>query len=242
MSTLLSNITKRIRQVYQKAGDFIEEERDFAVSQVFLNATFKRFVTDNVDLLKDLHADVHDDWLRLYATVEIKGLYAVLSVDLKLLQMEMNKTTQLIVFEQISQTKVIEARFQKTWMKFAANAALFFYQKILKRDPLGPILEKYDVLKVKDELLHLDLNRWLGKSDSVLDTLSKVHINHAELRETELIVMGNLNLAALLSKGSSFKPEEDVDIIIVEEEQIISTQDVATQNVSSQDISAQQRS
>jgi len=60
MATLLSNLTQRIRQVYKRAGDFIEEEREFPVSQVFLNATFKRYVTDNVDLLKDLHADLHD--------------------------------------------------------------------------------------------------------------------------------------------------------------------------------------
>ena len=58
----------------------------------FLNATFERYVTNNVKLLQDLHADVHDDWLRLYATLEVKGLYTTLSVDLKLLQMELNKT------------------------------------------------------------------------------------------------------------------------------------------------------
>ena len=33
--TLISNISKRIRQVYQKAEGFIEEEREFALSQVF---------------------------------------------------------------------------------------------------------------------------------------------------------------------------------------------------------------
>ena len=81
--TLISNISKRIRQVYQKAEGFIEEEREFALSQVFLNATFERYVTNNVKLLQDLHADVHDDWLRLYATLEVKGLYTTLSVDLK---------------------------------------------------------------------------------------------------------------------------------------------------------------
>ena len=218
MPTLLTNIAQRIRQVYQKAEDFIEEEREFPVSQVFLNATFKRFVTDNVDLLKDLHADLHEDWLRLYATISIKGVYLVLSVDLKLVQMEMNKDQQLIVFEQISNTQVIEAKFPKGWMKIAANCALFIYQKVLKKDPLGPILEKYKIIKVQDELLHLSLNRWLGKNRSIMDTLTKVHINHAELRETELVVMGNVNLAAVFSKLSNLKAadlneqiEEDLD-------------------------------
>ena len=200
MPTLFSNIAKQFRKVYQKAEDFIEEEREFPISQVFLNATFKRFVTDNVKILEDLHADLHQDWLRLYATVNVKGLRLVLGVNLKLIQMELNKDMQLIVFEQISNTEIVEAKYPSLWMKMAVKAALFFYQRILHKDPLGPILEKYNVLTVKDELLHLDLNRWLGKNRSIIETLAKVHVNHAELRETELVILGNVNLLALLNK------------------------------------------
>ena len=207
MQTLLSNISKRLHQVYQKAEGFIEDEREFPLSQVFLNATFQRFVTDNVKMLKDLHADLHDDWLRLYATLEYQGIYTMLSVDLKLVQMEMNKDIQLIVFEQISDTQVIEAKFQNVLHKIGFNAAIFFYQKILNKDPLGMILEKLNVIKVKDDLLHLDLNRWLGKQRSIIDTLNKVHVNHAVLREAELVVLGNVNLAALFGKMT----EDEID-------------------------------
>ncbi|EZQ11915.1 MULTISPECIES: hypothetical protein [unclassified Acinetobacter] len=211
MPTIISNIANKFRKVYQKAEGFIEEEREFPVSQVFLNATFKRFVTDNVSILEDLHADLHDDWLRLYATLKVKGLYTILSVDLKLIQMELNKDVQLIVFEQISETEVIEAKFQTFWMKIAFRSALFFYQKILRKDPLGMILERFNVIKVKDDLLHLDLNQWLGKNRSIIETLGKVHVNHAELRETELVVIGNVNLMALFSKMNTdrFKSKSD---------------------------------
>ena len=207
MQTLISNISKRIRQVYQKAEGFIEDEREFPLSQVFLNATFQRFVTDNVGMLKDLHADLHDDWLRLYATLDYSGLYITLSVDLKLVQMELNKGTQLIVFEQISDTQLIEAKYPTIFHKWGVKSALFFYQRILKKDPLGKILEKIGVIQVKDDLLHLDLNRWLGKNRSIIDTLTKVHVNHAVLREAELVVMGNVNVTALFKKIS----EEPID-------------------------------
>lgn len=200
MATLLTNISNHLRNVYQKAGGFIEGEREFALSQVFLNATFQRFVTDNVGLLKDLHADVHDDWLRLYATIDVQGLYTTLSVDLKLLQMELNKDTQLLVFEQLSQTNVVEARFKNTLQKIGFNCALFLSQKVFRKDPLGPILQKYNVVQVKDELLHLDLNQWLGGNKSIIETLNKVRINHAVLREAELVVVGNVNLEAIFSK------------------------------------------
>lgn len=211
MQTLLSNISKRIRQVYQKAEGFIEDEREFPLSQVFLNATFQRFVTDNVSMLKDLHADLHDDWLRLYATLDFKGLYITLSVDLKLIQMELNKSSQLIVFEQISDTQVIDAKFKNVFQKLAVKFALFFYQKVLNKDPLGMILEKLKVITVRDDLLYLDLNRWLGKNRSIIDTLAKVHVNHALLREAELVVMGNVNLTALFKKMSE-EPIEDLTL------------------------------
>lgn len=213
MPTLFSNIARQFRKVYQKAEGFIEEEREFPISQVFLNATFKRFVTDNVKILEDLHADLHEDWLRLYATLNVKGMHLILAVDLKLVQMELNKDMQLIVFEQISNTEIIEAKYPSIWMKIAVRTALFFYQKILQKDPLGPILEKFEVLKVKDELLHLDLNRWLGKNRSIMDTLNKVHVNHAELRETELVVIGNVNLMALFNKVNEDRFDEDEDDI-----------------------------
>ncbi|MGN0937686.1 MULTISPECIES: hypothetical protein [Acinetobacter] len=208
MQTLVSNIAKRIRQVYQKAEGFIEDEREFPMSQVFLNATFQRFVTDNVKMLKDLHADLHDDWLRLYATLDYNGLIITLSVDLKLVQMELNKLTQLIVFEQISDTQVIEAKYPNVLYKMGVRMALWFYQKVLNQDPLGMILEKLNVIKVKDDLLYLDLNRWLGKSRSIIDTLGKVHVNHAVLREAELVVIGNVNLTALFTKMSQERIED----------------------------------
>ncbi|OTG89555.1 hypothetical protein [Acinetobacter sp. ANC 3813] len=207
MQAIISNISRRIRQVYQKAEGFIEDEREFPLSQVFLNATFQRFVTDNVKMLQDLHADLHDDWLRLYATLNYNGLDITLSVDLKLVQMELNKDIQLIVFEQISDTQIINAKYPNFIYKLGVKLALFFYQKILNDDPLGMILEKLKVIKVKDDLLHLDLNRWLGKNRSIIDTLSKVHVNHAVLREAELVVMGNVNIAALFSKMAQEKIE-----------------------------------
>jgi hypothetical protein len=207
MQTLISNLSKRIRKIYQKAEGFIEDEREFPLSQVFLNATFQRFVTDNVKMLKDLHADLHDEWLRLYATLDYNGLYITLSVDLKLVQMELNKDSQLIIFEQISDTQLIEAKYPTILHKWGVKFALFFYQRVLNKDPLGKILEKLGVIQVKDDLLHLDLNRWLGKNRSIIDTLSKVHVNHAVLREAELIVMGNVNLTALFTKMS----EEPLD-------------------------------
>ena len=125
--------------------------------------------------------------------------------------MELNKSSQLIVFEQISDTQVIDAKFKNVFQKLAVKFALFFYQKVLNKDPLGMILEKLKVITVRDDLLYLDLNRWLGKNRSIIDTLAKVHVNHALLREAELVVMGNVNLTALFKKMSE-EPIEDLTL------------------------------
>ena len=200
MPSLFSKLSRKIQSVYRIAEDFIEEEREFALSQVLLNATIQKYVTDNVDALKDLHADIHDGWLRLYATLDYSGLYATLSVDLKLVQMELNRDVQLLVFEQISETQVIEARFSSVFKKIGFNVAVFFFQKVLKKDPLGMILEKLGVVEVKHDLLYLDLNRWLGKVESIMSTLRKIHVNHALLRETEFVLLANVNIAGILKQ------------------------------------------
>ena len=212
MQTLISSVTKRLRKVYQKAEEFIEEEREVSLSQVFVNATMERYVTEKVKIIKDLHADLYDGWLRLYSTIDVKGLHTTLSVDLKLLQMEMNKDVQLMVFEQISNTQVIEASFKNIFQKWGFHLAIWYYQKFREEDPLGKILEHFEVVTVKDDLLYLDLNRWFSKKPSIIETLSKVHVNRARVRPAELIVWGNVNLTAILSPSNEFDEEDDLDI------------------------------
>lgn len=207
MQTLISSVVKRLRKVYQKAEEFIEEEREFSLSQVFVNATMERYVTEKVEIIKDLHADLYDGWLRLYATLDVKGIHTTLSVDLKLIQMEMNKDVQLMVFEQISNTQVIEARFKNIFLKWGFHTAIWYYQKFREEDPLGKILEHFDIVSVKDDLLYLDLNQWFSKKPSIIETLSKVHVNRARVRPAELIVWGNVNLAAILYPSN----EDDLD-------------------------------
>ncbi|KAF7276683.1 hypothetical protein GWI33_009925 [Rhynchophorus ferrugineus] len=126
--------------------------------------------------------------------------------------MEFNKDTQLIVFEQISQTQVIEARFESMFRKLAANFALFFFQKVLDKDPLGPILQKYNIVQVKHGLLYLDLNRWLGDIDKVIRTLNKVHINHAVLQQTELVLKANVNLEGVLNRDKKDYIFDELDL------------------------------
>lgn len=211
MSSILAKIASSVQVLFHKAEDLIEEERDVPVSQNLLNATFQKYVTDNVNLLKDLHADLYEDWLRLYATVDVAGIYAALSVDLKLVQMEFNTEKQIIVFEQISETKIIESRIQGKLKKMGVNFALFFMRKVLKKDPLAPILQHYEVLEAKHGLLYLDLNKWLGDNATTMNALRKLNVNHAVIKDTRLLLRANVNLEGLLNRDRKDDIFDDLD-------------------------------
>jgi len=73
------------------------------------------------------------------------------------------------------------------------------------------ILERFDVAQEKDDLIFLDLNRWFAKKASIIETLGKVHINCARVREAELVVFGNVNLAALLFRDQDDDSEDELE-------------------------------
>ena len=228
MQTLISSVVKKgLQKAYQKAESFIDEERKFSFSQDFVNATIERYVTDNVNIIQDLHTVLHDGWLCLYATLDVKGIQTTLSVDLKLRHMEMNQQTQLMVFEQLSNTRIEEATFKNIFLKWGCHFALWYYQKFRDEDPLGMILERFEVVKVKDQLLHLDLNRWLGDKTSIIDILKKVHVNRARVRPDELIVWGNINLTEILVHFSKDQFEDGFEA---------DATDIQPQNISSNEV------
>jgi hypothetical protein len=207
MQRLLSKIAKNIKNFYLKAEDLIEEEREIPLSQNLLNATIQKYVTDNVSALQDLHADIYDEWCRLYATLDYKGIHTTLSVDLRLVQMQLDKDVQRLVFEQISETQVIQSTFSSPLKKIAFNIAVYVCQRILNKDPLGFILQKLGVVEVKHELLYLDLHKYLIKSDKVMRQLKKFQITHAFFREGSFVLKGNLNLQGILKRDE--EPEDD---------------------------------
>ena len=76
-------------------------------------------------------------------------------------------------------------------------------------------MERFNIVQVKDDLLYLDLNQWLGKSRSVLETLDKINVNQGLLREAELVLVGNVNMRAILHKSmrdaQMQKIEDDIE-------------------------------
>jgi hypothetical protein len=197
MRNLLNKVASGIREVYHMAEDLIEDERDLPLSQNLLNATMKRYVTDNVSALDDLHADIYDGWLRLFATVNYKGLQTDLSTDLLLIQLQLDKDVQRLVFEQKGGTDVINVTFDRPWKKIAFNIALWFCRHVQHKDPLSIVLERLGVITVKHDLLYLDLGKYLADNAKVIRALRRVQVNHAILEPEQFVLKANLNLRAI---------------------------------------------
>lgn len=226
MHNILKKVARGVREVYHRAEDLIEEERDFPISENLLNAQLKRYVTDNVEQLSDLHLNLYDDWLYLYATVHYKGIHANLATKLRLVQMQFDRNVQRFVFEQEGGTEIIDIHYDDSikrlginFHKIGVNLALWWFKNIKNTDPLGYILEKLEVVTVKHGLLYLDLNRWLGDVEKVMSTLRKVEVNHAVLRPQTLVVKASVKLAGLFGGSEDDSNSDDLPSFINEDRQ-----------------------
>jgi hypothetical protein len=207
MRNLLNKVARGVREVYHKAEDLLEDEMKLPLSQNLLNSTMKRYVTDKVEAIDDLHANIYDGWLRLFATIHYKGIQANLSTDLLLTHMQLDKDVQRLVFEQRGGTDVINITFDKPWKKIGFNLALWFCRSVIHRDPLGIILSKLNVITVKHDLLYLDLGKYLADNEKVINALRRVQVNHATLEPEQFVLKANLNLKAIF--GMEKEPLSD---------------------------------
>lgn len=189
------------QQLYEKLEDASEQEILAPVSEKQVNWALNKFVTQNVNAILDLHLDLHDNWLCLYATIHFKGIFAKLSVNLRLVHVQLDRHRQRFVFGQISNTRV-ETLHTNNYLKTKAiRLVVWVFHKLLKKDPLGLILGKINLTRQKEDILYLDIGRWLGKNKKIMSMLKKVQVNHGFLAEQQLVFKANGNISELIAVG-----------------------------------------
>ena len=67
-------LSQAVRSIYDKATDKFEEELSLPVAQIYVNDALQKFVTDNVKAILELRVEIHDDWFRLYCTIDVGGI------------------------------------------------------------------------------------------------------------------------------------------------------------------------
>lgn len=199
----LDALLARAQTWYARFEDFSEQEILVPISEQQVNDALAQFVTKKVDAVLDLHLDLHDNWLRLHTTVNVKGVFARLAVNLRLVHVQLDRDRQRLVFGQLSNTEVLALHTDSYLKTQAIRAALWGWQDVLGRDPLGMILGKAKLTTQKDDILYLDLARWLRKNEKIMDTLNKVQINHGLLAEDQLLLKAQVNIGEIINLGSA---------------------------------------
>lgn len=193
---------QRSQQWYEKIEDFASQELVAPVSEQQLNDALKKFVVDNVDAIMDMYLEVHDGWLRLYATVNYQGIFARLAVNLRVVHVQLDRYRQRLVFGQLGNTEVLSLYSDSYVKSRAIHGAIWAFHKVLKRDPLGLILGKLKLVRQKEDILYLDIGRWLKKNKKIMNTLLKAQVNHGLLVEDQLLLKVSVNIAEVLNLGS----------------------------------------
>ena len=202
VSELWSYVTGKVKSVYEKASDTIDDEFSLPVSQDQVNAALKMFVTDNVSQILEIRVELHDDWFRLFCTIEVSGIYAEVASNFGLVHVQIDRDVQRFVFAQQTNTDVLNLRCDSFLKRSGIKFVIWFYHSVLKKDPLGFILSKINIARPKDNIIYLDINRWLKRNKKIISTLHKVQVNYALLEEQQMLLKTKVNVRDLLNNNS----------------------------------------
>ncbi|WP_435950434.1 hypothetical protein [Psychrobacter sp. DM8] len=197
-----SSVTQAIKNLYNKTTDKIEDELSIPVAQQYVNDALQKFVTDNVGAILEIRVELHEDWFRLFCTVNAAGIYAEVASNFSLVHVQLDRNVQRFVFGQLTYTDVLNLRCESFMKRQGVKLAIWFYHSVLKKDPLGFILSYINIARAKDEIIYLDINRWLKKNQKIMSTLRKVQVNYGEVEEEQLVLKTQVNYRDLLG-GSS---------------------------------------
>ena len=196
-------LTQTIKDLYQRTTGKLEDELALPVAQTYVNDALQKFVTDNVKAILELRVEMHDDWFRLYCTVDAGGIYAEVASNFSLVHVQLDRNVQRFVFGQQTYTDVLNLRCESFIKRQGIKLFIWFYHSILKKDPLGFILSYINIARAKDEIIYIDINRWLKGNKKIISTLHKVQVNYGELEEEQMILKAQINYRDLLASSSN---------------------------------------
>ncbi len=223
-------LIKSIKEIYHKSTDKLEDELSLPLAQYYVNDALKKYVTDNVKAILELRVEIYEGWFRLYCTIDAGGIYAEVASNFRLVHAQLDRNVQRFVFGQMTYTDVLNLRCESFLKRQGIKLFIWYYHRILKKDPLGFILSYIDVARAKNEIIYIDINRWLKKNKKIISTLHKVQVNYGELEEEQLILKAQINYRDLLSSNSNEDIISDKDEPVQVQGPILPTDEVNVAN------------
>ncbi len=196
------SLTGTIKNLYSKTTDKLDDEISLPVAQKYVNDALQKFVTDNVKAILELRVELHDDWFRLFCTVNAAGIYAEVASNFSLVHVQLDRNVQRFVFGQQTYTDILNLRCESFIKRQGVKLAVWFYHSVLKKDPLGFILSYINIARPKEDIIYLDIHRWLKNNQKIMSTLHKVQINYGGVEEEQLVLKAQVNYRDLLGGNS----------------------------------------
>ena len=205
------SITNTIKKLYNKTTDKLDDEIPLPVNQKYVNDALQKFVTDNVKSILELRVELHDDWLRLFCTINVAGIYTEVASNFSLVHVQLDRNVQRFVFGQLTYTDVLQLRCESFVKRQGIKLAIWFYHKVLKKDPLGVILTYINIARAKEDIIYLDIHRWLKNNKKIMSALHKIQVNDGEVEEELLVLKTQVNYRDLLgsSRGEDIIGDDD---------------------------------
>lgn len=205
------SLTNAIKNLYGKTTDKLEDEIPLPVAQKYVNDALQKFVTDNVGAILELRVELHDAWFRLFCTINVAGIYIEVASNFKLVHAQLDRNVQRFVFGQLTYTDILSFRCESFIKRQGIKLAVWFYHKVLKKDPLGVILTYINIARAKEDIIYLDIHRWLKNNQKIMSALHKVQVNYGEVEEEQLILKAQINYRDLLGGTSGENIIDDSD-------------------------------
>ena len=196
-------IAQSVRDIYNRTTEKLEDEISLPIAQTYVNDALQSFVTDNVKAILELRVELHDDWFRLYCTVDAGGIYAEIASNFSLIHVQLDRNVQRFVFGQQTYTDILNLRCESFIKRQGVKLAIWFYHSVLKKDPLGFILSYVNIARPKDEVIYLDINRWLKNNKKIMGALYKVQVNYGKLEEDQMVLKAQVNYRDLLASTNN---------------------------------------
>lgn len=206
LTLLWQSLNHKFRHGYTMVADSLFDELLVRGSEQQLNDALYNFVVKHVQMIHDLHLELHHDWLRLYATVYFRGIFVKVACNFRLVSIELTGDIQRVVFEQLSNTDILELHSKTWWQTPAIKTALSTYRRVYKHDPLAMILQKITVKEEpfavhKGRFIYVDIGRYFAKSPEIIGYFRKAQVNHAYTTEGNLVARVRINFEEVIGLG-----------------------------------------
>lgn len=199
MSSFINNTINQIQNLNAK----LEDEFLLNVQEKQINEALANFVTRNVKAILDMKIELNDGWFRLSCIINIQGIYTKVASNFDLVHIQLDRQRQRLVFAQRSETEILELYSKSYLYKLAINTGVPLFRKITGKDPLGFILKKINLARVKDNVFYIDIGRWLRGNEKIMTTLYKAQVNYGAVAPEQLILKANINPRDLLASNTA---------------------------------------